>query len=96
MSEGVRAQLVAIQAPDLVQGHHRRGGKLLPTVELRQQLDRERFEAITSDDDASSRTTPLGERPLTDYLASGRSLTLTDDFVPVDQLLATLFIERGH
>jgi hypothetical protein len=30
------------------------------------------------------------------YLTSGRAITLTDDFVPVDQLLANLFIERGN
>ena len=27
---------------------------------------------------------------------SSRALTLTDDFVPVDQLLARLFVERGN
>jgi hypothetical protein len=31
-----------------------------------------------------------------EYLKSGRALTLTDDFVPVDQLLARLFVERGN
>ena len=31
---------------------------------------------------------------LDSYLKSGRALTLTDDFAPVDQLLASLFIER--
>ena len=29
------------------------------------------------------------------YLRSGRALVLTDDFAPVDQLLAALFVERG-
>jgi len=62
----------------------------------RRPLDRERFDAITSKDDLSSRTTMLVEDRLKDYLASGRSLTLTDDFVPVDQLLASLFIERAR
>jgi hypothetical protein len=33
---------------------------------------------------------------LRSYLTSGRALTLTDDFAPVDQLLASLFIERGQ
>ena len=32
---------------------------------------------------------------LNEYLQTGRALTLTDDFVPVDQLLAPLFVERG-
>jgi len=40
--------------------------------------------------------TRLAEERLKQYVASGRSLTLTDDFVPVDQLLAGLFIERGN
>jgi hypothetical protein len=30
------------------------------------------------------------------YVTSGRAITLTDDFVPVDQLLARLFVERGN
>lgn len=59
-------------------------------------LDRERFEAVTSGDDAFSRTTLLPEDRMAAYLASGRAITLTDDFVPVDQLLANLFIERGN
>jgi predicted membrane-bound spermidine synthase len=42
------------------------------------------------------RTTPLDEERLNAYLKSGRALTLTDDFAPVDQLLARLFIERGN
>jgi spermidine synthase len=62
----------------------------------RQPLNRQRFDAITSQEDPSSRTTSLSEERLHAYLASGRSLTLTDDFVPVDQLLAKLFVERGH
>jgi hypothetical protein len=37
----------------------------------------------------------MPEARLTAYLASGRALTLTDDFAPVDQLLANLFVERG-
>ena len=38
----------------------------------------------------------MPDAQLTTYLASGRALTLTDDFAPVDQLLANLFIERGQ
>jgi spermidine synthase len=62
----------------------------------RQPLDREKLDAIASRDDPSSRTTLLPEPRLKEYLASGRALTLTDDFVPVDQLLANLFVERGN
>ena len=62
----------------------------------KQPLDRERFDAITSRDDPYSRTTLLPDDRLKAYLVSGRAITLTDDFVPVDQLLARLFIERGN
>ena len=62
----------------------------------RLELDGDRFDAITAQDDPSTRTTRLAEERLKQYVASGRSLTLTDDFVPVDQLLARLFIERGN
>ena len=62
----------------------------------RQPLDRERFDAITSRDNPFERTTVLPEERLKAYLASGRAITLTDDFVPVDQLLARLFVERGN
>ena len=60
-----------------------------------QPLNRESLAAITSQDDSSLRTTALGEARMNAYLTSGRALTLTDDFVPVDQLLARLFVERG-
>ncbi len=62
----------------------------------RQPLQRERLDAITSQDDPSLRTTPLPEAQLNMYVRSGRALTLTDDFVPVDQLLARLFLERAN
>ena len=62
----------------------------------RQPLNRSGFEAITSTEGVVDRTTPLGEDRLNAYLKSGRALTLTDDFAPVDQLLARLFIERGN
>jgi spermidine synthase len=61
-----------------------------------QPLDRERLGAITSQADPASRTTALSEDRTKAYLASGRALTLTDDFVPVDQLLANLFVERAQ
>jgi spermidine synthase len=62
----------------------------------RQPLDRGRLDTITSQDEPPLRTTPLSDGLLKTYVASGRALTLTDDFVPVDQLLARLFIERGN
>lgn len=62
----------------------------------RQPLDRERFDTITAKEEPSLRPTPLSDERLGAYLASGRALTLTDDFVPVDQLLASLFVERAR
>lgn len=44
---------------------------------------------------ASSGAVPLDDERLGAYLKSGRAITLTDDFAPVDQLLARLFVERG-
>ena len=61
----------------------------------RQPLDRSRLDAVTSSDE-SERTVPMPEARLEAYLRSGRALVLTDDFAPVDQLLATLFVERGN
>jgi hypothetical protein len=62
----------------------------------RQPLERERLEAVTAAEKASVKTTPMPDARLNGYLTSGRALTLTDDFAPVDQLLASLFIERGQ
>ena len=61
-----------------------------------QPLNRETFDAITSHEGIVDRTTALTQVRLDAYLKSGRALTLTDDFAPVDQLLARLFIERGN
>ena len=61
-----------------------------------QPLERQAFDAITSAESVVTRTMPLEEEKLNACLKSGRALTLTDDFAPVDQLLARLFIERGN
>jgi spermidine synthase len=80
-----------------------RGSEFLPfdrntyvLMASRQPLNRQAFEHITSADSLVERTTTLAEDRLNTYLKSGRALTLTDDFAPVDQLLARLFIERGN
>ena len=62
----------------------------------RQPLDTAKLDAITAQRDRSSRTIVLSKARMNAYLSSGRALTLTDDFVPVDQLLARLFVERGN
>jgi spermidine synthase len=61
----------------------------------REPLDRERLAQITADEKSYAKTTAMPEERLNTYLKSGRALTLTDDFAPVDQLLAALFIRRG-
>ena len=38
----------------------------------------------------------MPEQELAGYLAQGTDLILTDDYAPVDQLIATLFDERGY
>jgi len=80
-----------------------RGSEFLPfdrntyvLMASRQPLNRTAFDAITTAKSVVERTTALDEDKLNAYLKSGRALTLTDDFAPVDQLLARLFIERGN
>jgi spermidine synthase len=80
-----------------------RGNEFLPfdrntyvLMASRRPLDRAAFETATTATSVVERTTPLDEARLDRYLTSGRALTLTDDFAPVDQLLARLFIERGN
>ena len=62
----------------------------------RAPLNRAALDAITARDEPSFRTTPLSVDRFNAYITSGRAITLTDDFVPVDQLLARLFVERGN
>lgn len=58
-------------------------------------LDRAALTRATAHLPEPLRPIPLPQAWLTAYLASGRALVLTDDFAPVDQLLASLFVERG-
>jgi spermidine synthase len=80
-----------------------RGDALMPfdrntyvLMASRQPLERAKLDAVTSEEMALAKTTTMPDARLNDYLRSGRALTLTDDFAPVDQLLASLFIERGQ
>ena len=50
-------------------------------------------EVVGANGEPRSRLLPLPE--LEAYLSSGRRIVLTDDFAPVDQLVARLFVERG-
>ncbi len=61
----------------------------------RQPLDRAKLLAMASGE-VYERTTPMPDTQFDAYRTSGRALVLTDDFAPVDQLLAALFVERGH
>jgi spermidine synthase len=62
----------------------------------RAPLNRATLAAITAADEPALRTTPLSVDKFNAYVTSGRAITLTDDFVPVDQLLAKLFVERAN
>ena len=64
-------------------------------VASRKPLDQERFAQVVGKN-GSTLTKVLPQDELAEYLASGRALTLSDDFVPVDQLVAPLFVERGR
>ena len=59
-----------------------------------QPFDPERFQK-TGVPDGAPLTSVLPDEELEQYRRSGRALTLTDDFCPVDQLIAPLFVERG-
>lgn len=80
-----------------------RGDGLLPfdrntyvIVASDRPIDPANLATVTSTESSLSRTTAMPVPRLEAYLKSGRALTLTDDFAPVDQLLAALFIERGQ
>ena len=62
----------------------------------RQPLERDQLDSVTSTELPDVQTAAMPDDRLNSYLTSGRALTLTDDFAPVDQLLASLFIERGQ
>jgi spermidine synthase len=80
-----------------------RGDTLMPfdrntyvLMASREPLDRAALDAVLAAEPAPAHTTAMPQAELDSYLRSGRALTLTDDFAPVDQLLANLFIERGQ
>jgi spermidine synthase len=59
-------------------------------------VDRVKLDAINAAEDPAVRITPMPDARKDLYLRSARALTLTDDFAPVDQLLAGLFLERNR
>lgn len=61
----------------------------------RQPFDYEDFRRVVGgDSEPLARQLPPDQ--LANYLSTGRRILLTDDYAPVDQLLARLFAERGY
>jgi len=60
----------------------------------REPFDWARFEQVVGAS-GPPRTNMLPAPELDAYLSSGRKIVLTDDYVPVDQLVARLFLDRG-
>ena len=58
-------------------------------------LDLDAFRAAATSGGRQMETAVLPQEELAAYLADGLQITLTDDYAPVDQLLAPLFNERG-
>jgi spermidine synthase len=52
------------------------------------------FEGVTTKREKFSAV--MDAQTLREYLDSGRQITLTDDYAPVDNLVARLFVERGY
>ncbi|MHB0868146.1 MAG: fused MFS/spermidine synthase [Chloroflexota bacterium] len=70
----------------------------LIVVASEQPLDPQRFaETLTQMNGGQEPSTKImPEEELAEYLSQGTSLVLTDEYVPLDQLIATLFDERGY
>jgi spermidine synthase len=64
-------------------------------VGAKQPLDLDGLRRVATRDGQRMESAVLPPADLEAYLASGRQIVLTDDYVPVDQLLAWLFEERG-
>jgi spermidine synthase len=47
-------------------------------------------------DNPGNRVRVVPDARVAEWLAAGRSLVLTDDYVPVDNLMAPMFAERGY
>lgn len=59
-------------------------------------LDRNTFEKAASQNGANELTgVVMSDDRLKEYLSQGRQIVLTDDYVPVDNLMAPRFVERG-
>ncbi len=73
-----------------------KGASTYVTVASRAPLDLDAFRAFEGRTTRKEKSTGiLDNAALDEYLNSGRQITLTDDYVPVDNLVARLFVERG-
>jgi spermidine synthase len=64
-------------------------------VGAKQALDIDRLTYLATRNGRAMEGRLLPPEEMAAYMASGRQIILTDDFVPVDQMLAPLFNERG-
>jgi spermidine synthase len=64
-------------------------------VGTKQPLDLDAFRRSAESGGKTMVTDILPEAELAAYLEGGQRITLTDDYAPVDQMLAPLFVERG-
>ena len=64
-------------------------------VGAKQPLDLDRMRELATQDGQRMQSAVMPQEELEAYLASGRRIILTDDYAPVDQLLAPLFADRG-
>ncbi len=70
------------------------GASTFVLLASRKPLDAARFQRIAQAG-APPESSVLPEEQFAAYLGSGPAVVLTDDYAPVDQLVARLFVDRG-
>lgn len=79
----------------LGQAYRNDGASTYVVLAAKQPLDVNELERVATKDGRSMLSTVIPSAELEAHLATGRQVLLTDDYVPVDQMLAWLFEERG-
>jgi spermidine synthase len=79
----------------LGQAYRNDGASTYVVLATKQPLDTAALERVATKDGRSMLSTVVPSDELEAHLATGRQTLLTDDYVPVDQMLAWLFEERG-
>ncbi|MCC6628267.1 MAG: fused MFS/spermidine synthase [Chloroflexi bacterium] len=79
----------------LGQAYRNDGASTYVVLAAKQPLDVDALERVATKDGRSMLSTVIPSAELEAHLATGRQVLLTDDYVPVDQMLAWLFEERG-